>query len=117
MLPQFTITIIKSDNIVKEYLLKVEQDFKTKEVLGQIIDPNTKPTLELVSDRVSHCIKNIRYNHLTESLIGEIEILPTVYGIQLARIYEQTLDTLLYHPVYCDHKFIRVDIGIKHEKD
>ncbi|MDF2435418.1 MAG: hypothetical protein JWP44_5049 [Mucilaginibacter sp.] len=68
-----------------ETLLNIENHYKNKEILGQII-PNIQArafTGRVDPDKVSHLIKNIRYNHIAESLIADVETLPTPYGEHL----------------------------------
>lgn len=102
-----TLTLSKSD------LLAIQKDNNGKEILGQILDPNNPYQGELDSNRVSHVVKNITYNNLTQALTAEIECLPTVYGLHLYKCFKNNVDSLVFHPVYCQNQVVTVNIEIK----
>lgn len=115
MFPSLTILITDCTHS-KDTLLQIANDNHGKEILGQILDPVNPYKGELQSERVSHTVKAIQYNHLINGLTAEVECLPTVYGLQLAKIMSNNIDSIVLHPVYCRDKFITVNIEIIHEE-
>lgn len=101
------------------YLENLPLFYRNKELLGQMIKNEKDVTEQLNPAKISHVVKNINYNNITESVYGEIECLSTPYGKYLQLLLDKTPNNIKFYPkMIYDNKntiirILRVDAVVK----
>jgi len=95
------ISILKAEQLRQfdtGLLLLLESYNRNKEILGQLTADKNARTID--PNRISHIIKNINYNKLTQALECKIECLSTPYGQQLKRLLDHHPRKIKFISVY-----------------
>jgi hypothetical protein len=69
------------------------------QIVGELVTEETASTL-INPKRASHLIRNVRYNAITESVMVNIQLIRTPYGVQLEKILKERPESIEWQPVF-----------------
>lgn len=88
--------IVHEDTLKKVAKLACDQP----EIVGELLNEGDIFLGRINEKRISHRLTNIRYNHITKSLMATAEMLPTPCGKQLKLFLKKQKNRIHFKPVF-----------------
>ena len=105
-------SLIGSKIITITDILSIQNNNKNKELIGMVLKSQIQEGFN--PDRISHIVKNIKFNTILNSLEAAIEFLDFPFGNQLSLIYNQSPNRIVWVPVFADNlSLITINAKIK----